>query len=492
MNLHVDFVNRMKEYLADEFDAFIKSYEDSEVKGLRMKNNETAPSDILGAVFDDVSWCKNGYTYNNEEIKPGAHPYHECGAYYIQEPSAMAPVGYLGVEPGDRVLDLCASPGGKSTQIGALLNGEGILVSNEIMPDRARVLSENIERMGISNALVISEDPRNISARFEGYFDKILVDAPCSGEGMFRRSEIAINEWSLENVKICADRQAWILDEAAKMLRAGGTLVYSTCTFAKEEDEAQMEAFLERHPEFSLAPMELSCGMRPGFDGIGVRLWLHLVNGEGHYLCKLTKSGMLELARNESGTLGQTRQTVSRNAKSEYFADCSVKPLPACPELTKTPPMYGYEPDLSKKERDGLKEMFAFFKDNIKDNDFFEGRRLTRFKDQIYLLPVDCPSLKGLKVLRPGLHLGTILKNRFEPAHALARTLSPTDVKNSCELTIKDPEVIKYFNGETFNKDLKNGWCVVFVDGFSMGWGKITNGIVKNHYPKGLRKSLKI
>lgn len=469
MNLPISFTNRMKEYLADEYEAFIRSYDLPEVKGLRMKNKEIAPGDILGAVFDGVSetvpWCENGYSYYNEEIRPGKNPLHESGAYYIQEPSAMAPVEYLDVEPGDRVLDLCAAPGGKSTQIGIKLAGEGLLVSNEIMPDRARILSENIERMGIANALVISEDPRKISERFEGYFNKILVDAPCSGEGMFRRSDIAIEEWSDDNVRLCAERQEWILDEAAKMLAPGGSLVYSTCTFSKEEDEYQIKAFLERHEEFSLAEMQLYGGMKKGFDEIGVRLWPHLVSGEGHFVCKLIKS-----CGSESGG-----DNVS---------------------IIKNPPAYGYEPDISKKDRAELKELFEFFKQNISDKckiyeDLFDGRRLARFKDQIYMLPAECPSLKGMKVLRPGLHLGTILKNRFEPGHALSHVVSENDVKNACILSLDSDEIIKYLNGETFNFDMNNGWCVVFSDKYPLGWGKMTNGIVKNHYPKGLRKNLR-
>ena len=271
INLPEQFKIRMKEYLGVSYEAFIASYETSEVKGIRLSSffrgdgpfamgslplDSAGDTDTLGDVgsrfldalgagdglianWQKVPWCDNGYFLNNDdfnEIRPGKHPLHEAGAYYIQEPSAMAPVAYMDIRPGDRVLDLCASPGGKSTQIAALLRGEGILVSNEIMPDRAKILSENIERMGVRNALVISEDPRNISDRFYGFFDKILVDAPCSGEGMFRRSETAINEWSLDNVANCAKRQEWILDEAAKMLREGGTLCYSTCTFSKEEN----------------------------------------------------------------------------------------------------------------------------------------------------------------------------------------------------------------------------------------------------------------
>ncbi|MGN0252891.1 MAG: RNA methyltransferase, partial [Lachnospiraceae bacterium] len=290
----------MKEYLEVSYEAFIASYETSEVKGIRLSSffrgdgpfamgslplsvESVEGQNESGANWQKVVWCDNGYFLNADdfnEIRPGKHPLHEAGAYYIQEPSAMAPVAYMDIRPGDRVLDLCASPGGKSTQIAALLRGEGILVSNEIMPDRAKILSENIERMGVRNALVISEDPRNISDRFYGFFDKILVDAPCSGEGMFRRSDVAINEWSLDNVANCAKRQEWILDEAAKMLRENGTLCYSTCTFSKEENELQIVNFLERHEEFSLGEMARFEGMRAGFaageyESVGVRIFPH-------------------------------------------------------------------------------------------------------------------------------------------------------------------------------------------------------------------------
>lgn len=525
MKLPVEFENKMKEYLGEEYEAFIASYDEPEVKGLRLnklfdldKVPALAKMTELGDTnYNSVPWMNGAFYYElgNETCedgtigeksvvsvkstsadalskRPGKHPYHEGGAYYIQEPSAMAPVVYLDVKPGDRVLDLCAAPGGKSTQIAGFLQGEGILITNEIMPDRARILSENVERMGVRNALVISEDPRNISDKFAGFFDKILVDAPCSGEGMFRRSETAINEWSLENVKLCAERQEWILDEAYKMLAPGGRLVYSTCTFAKEEDEEQVKSFVLRHTDMSIADMPLYEGMRQGFDGIGVRLFPHMIKGEGHYVCAFKKSG-----------------------------DNSMK----------VPPVCGYEEDITKKDREELKDMFDFVEDFFKGTSFaeyFSERRITRFKDQIYLLPKDCPSLKGLKVLRPGLHLGTILKNRFEPGHALAMAVDISEVKNACNIILEGQEVYKYFRGETFNimpemiktskpqenqlvtqdvvktKKRKNdqnsqskkdktgsdNWYVIFVDGLSIGWGKLTNEIMKNHYPKGLRKSL--
>ena len=483
----------MKEYLEVSYEAFIASYETSEVKGIRLSSffrgdgpfeMESLPLSVesvegqneSGANWQKVVWCDNGYFLNADdfnEIRPGKHPLHEAGAYYIQEPSAMAPVAYMDIRPGDRVLDLCASPGGKSTQIAALLRGEGILVSNEIMPDRAKILSENIERMGVRNALVISEDPRNISDRFYGFFDKILVDAPCSGEGMFRRNDVAINEWSLENVANCAKRQEWILDEAAKMLRENGTLCYSTCTFSKEENELQIVNFLERHEEFSLGEMTKFEGMRSGFaageyESVGIRIFPHEANCEGHYLCKLVKKR--RMSGQESG--------------------CHEEDV-----VNKVMPLGGFEPELSKKDAADLKEMYKFFDETFSEEsdfkEYIKERKITRFKDRVYLLPKECPKLDGLKVLRPGLHLGTILKNRFEPGHALAKCLSCYDVKRACILEPDGDEAKKYIAGETFNFDGDlPGWYVVFAGIYPLGWGKLTNSIMKNHYPKGLRKRL--
>jgi len=484
MNLPVDFQNRMKDYLGEEWDSFLASFACPEVKSLRV-NKGIMPTG------EEVKWNPAGYYYDSKGIlinkpaevreadealssdqsihiiSPGKHPLHEAGAYYIQEASAMAPVKALSVEAGDRVLDLCAAPGGKSTQIGLDLKGEGILISNEIVSSRAKILSENIERMGIGNALVISEDPRDISSKFSLFFDKILVDAPCSGEGMFRRSDIAVNEWSLDNVKMCAERQRWILDEAYKMLAPGGRLVYSTCTFSKEEDEENALKFIEAHPDMRMLEVELP-GVDKGFDGIGYRIWPHKAKGEGHFLCVFAKEGM-------SG---------------------------------KIPPVLGYEKDLSEKDKSLLKDMYSFLKETIVDLSFMNDRSITKFGDQIYLLPKHCPKLKGLKVMRPGLHLGTILKNRFEPGHALAMFLSKNCSKKECYLSLNNDVIYKYINGETFNIseemygftlgdtsfDVKDyqGWNIIFFGDKSAGWGKLTNGIMKNHYPKGLRKNLKI
>ena len=368
----------------------------------------------------------------------------------------MAPAEYLEAKPGERILDLCAAPGGKSTQIGAALNGEGLLISNEIHPARAKILSENIERMGIRNAIVTNETPEHLSEIFVEYFDRILVDAPCSGEGMFRKNEDAMTEWSKENVMLCAERQDGILSHAASMLRPGGRLVYSTCTFAPEENEGSISRFLEKHPEFSIVAVEKWDGMSAGVpewisrpaDGIGhtIRLWPHRLKGEGHYLAVLKKAG--ELPDDYRGRCRSGEQTGLKEK------DCKE-----CMEFLDT---------YFKKKPTGI---------------------LVKFGDQIYLAPEGAPSLKGLKVLRPGLHLGTVKKNRFEPSHALALASKASDVTYSTDLPSDGAEIRAYLNGQTINREGEKGWYLITTDGYSIGWGKLAGGIMKNHYPKGLRKN---
>ena len=255
MNLPSAFLTRMQEMLGEEYEAFLQSYESGHYQSLRLNPRKTDREEFTEKSpfhLTPVAWEKNGFYYSEEDT-PGKHPYHEAGVYYIQEASAMAPVGYLDVQPGDYVLDLCAAPGGESTQIGAAMQGKGILICNEIHPARAKILSENVERMGLTNAVVTNESPERLSTYFPEYFDKILVDAPCSGEGMFRKEPAALAQHCEALVKQCAELDADILDSAAAALAPGGELLYSTCTFAPEEDEGQVAAFLQRHPEFMLA-----------------------------------------------------------------------------------------------------------------------------------------------------------------------------------------------------------------------------------------------
>lgn len=444
------FLDRMKEMLGSEYEEFLASFEQDRYQALRLnalkKNrNEKYATEILAPLEETdgagslhltkVPWAENGYYYESAD-QPGKHPYHEAGVYYIQEPSAMAPVPLLEVQPGERILDLCAAPGGKSTQIAAALQGEGLLVCNEIHPARAKILSENVERMGIRNACVTNETPRHLSEVFVEYFDRILVDAPCSGEGMFRKNEVACEEWSPENVELCASRQDEILDCAAKMLRAGGRLVYSTCTFAPQENEGSINRFVQRHPEFEILDSQ--------------RLWPHRVKGEGHFMAVLQKAGQVP----------------------EGYAPLALG---------------GTEKGLGLKE---LGEFLEFAKENLNmDAEYLKAQKYLKFGDNIYLMPEDMPSVKGLKVLRPGLHVGTLKKNRFEPSHALALAISPREAVHTWDLSSTEATIGAYLNGQTFPAEGEKGWYLICVDGFSIGWGKLAGGIMKNHYPKGLRKN---
>lgn len=425
------FLQRMEALLGEEYPAFLESYQNPSVHGFRM--NPLKGEGVADTVFaqfaqgEKVPWCEAGYYYGDEE-RPGKHPFHEAGLYYIQEPSAMSPGAHIEAKPGERILDLCAAPGGKTTQIAAGMQGEGLLISNEIHPARAKILAENVERMGIRNAIVTNESPDRLAGLFPNYFDKIMVDAPCSGEGMFRKTPEARDEWSVDNVMLCAKRQLEILNYAAEMLKAGGRMVYSTCTFSKEENEDVIEAFCAEHEEFHL----ITKG----------RLFPHKVQGEGHFYAVLEKQGTLQ------------------------------------------------ESDVQKKEVSfkGYKDCEEFIKQNIRCSLY---GTVVNFGDTLNLLPPGAPSLQGMKVLRAGLQLGTLKKNRFEPSHALALALRPDEVVNVVNLSIDNPEIYDFINGETFDFQGEKDWFLVCVEGFSIGWGKLAGGVMKNHYPKGLRKNLR-
>lgn len=426
LNLPKDFEQDMKDILKEEYSSFLLSYDKPSFKGLRLNTIKIKDSSLLPFNLTNIPWCKTGYYYSEQDT-PGKHVYHEMGLYYIQEPSAMAPVEELDVQEGDFVLDLCAAPGGKSTQIAAKLNGTGLLISNEIIPSRAKILSSNIERMGIKNAICLNEDPKNVAKHFKNFFDKILIDAPCSGEGMFRKNEEAISEWSKDNVIMCANRQLDILETIYPSLKDGGRIVYSTCTFSKEENEGVIEKFLSNHPEFHLVkPINTFKG------DLMQRIYPHLVNGEGHFFAILQKDGSLQ--------------------KSEI----KIKDLKQDPAFL----------DFKKK----------YLNVDIKYN--------LKFGDNLYLSPY--VNLDGLKVVRAGLHLGELKKNRFEPSHSLALALSSQDFKNVINLSSQDKEVTTYLQGNSIPTDI-NGWGIVAVDGYPLGLIKGDGYQAKNHYPKGLR-----
>lgn len=464
--LPIDFQIRMKEMLGAEHDDFMASYDKPRFYALRVNTLKGSVKDFTDRFrydFIKVPWADTGFYYN-DDIKPGKHPYHEAGVYYIQEPSAMSPASYLPITPGDIVLDLCAAPGGKSTQIAARLQNDGLLISNEINSARAKILSENIERMGVKNAIVTNESSDTLAKHFPEYFDKIMVDAPCSGEGMFRKNSDACDEWSLENVELCADRQLEILNNAASMLKPGGQMAYSTCTFSYAENEGTIENFLKEHNDFNIVHIDKVPQMSDGFIPGTIRLWPHKLNGEGHFLTILQKAD---------------------NADNETIATSNK-------QNKKVRPIKGLSP---KDCKDYLEFCNKFLNVN-------PAKTLIKFGDQLYSLPEYAPSLNGLRVLRPGLHLGTSLKGRFEPSHSLALALKPDEVKYSFNFTLNDTDtdnssastpktIYNYINGEAFEVQLEhNGWYLITVDGYSIGFGKYSNGTMKNHYPKGLRKNL--
>ncbi len=435
-----NFKNLIRKILGeDEFEGFLASYEHDNYVGLRINTLKGSVEELKqksSFTLSPVDWCDTGFYYEKEE-RPGKSPLHEAGAYYIQEPSAMSAVEWLDVAPGDYVLDMCAAPGGKSTQIAGKLSGEGLLVSNEIIKDRARILSSNIERMGVRNALVLNESPKGLVAfgKFNCFFDRILVDAPCSGEGMFKKEEFAISEWSLENVKLCHERQLEILGCAAEMLKAGGTLVFSTCTFNNIENEGTVKAFLSEHPEFSLIKDK--------------HLWPHIEKGEGHYVAKLIKAGVL-------------------SENNNFYLDTKKKEL------------YWALRDFLLQEV-GIKESVLC--------KLLNHRAIVTFGDNYYLLPEGILNTEGLKVERPGLQLAVSKTNRFEPAHSLALSLRPEDLNEGKSFDLDMENAKKYISGETIacEPSLK-GWIVMMVSGYSIGFGKASGGVIKNHYPKGLRR----
>lgn len=442
------FLKRLEGQLGQpELAQFLAAAEQPRWVALRMNKLKTdTPPSLDAWGLTPVPWAEHGYYYD-PSIRPGLSPYHEAGLYYLQEASAMAPAGLLDVQPGMRVLDLCAAPGGKSSQLAAFLDGTGLLVSNEIESKRAVILSRNLERMAVSNSLVLNEHPRKLAQRFPGYFDRILVDAPCSGEGMFRKEEAACTDWSMETVQMCAHRQEEILHSASQMLRPGGRMVYSTCTFAPEENEGVIAAFLQSHPDFALVKVETPwfspgrpdwvdappCGLEHTF-----RLWPHHLHGEGHYAAVLERTG-------DSAAQEQPLEPgIPRPKELTDFCATAGITLP-------------------------------------------EGR-LTSFGKHLWLMPEQMPAWTGLKVLRAGLELGQLLKHRFEPSHALALWLK--QAASQVDYPADSLEIAAYLSGNTIPGP-QTGWTLLKVDGLSLGWVKGSQGILKNHFPKGLRRTLR-
>jgi len=460
------FLIKMERLLGEEYPAFLESYSRERLQGLRLNPLKIGGREerqrLIGRFgLTKIPWAEDGYYYDKES-RPGKHPWHDAGAFYIQEPSAMAAAELLGAKPGEKVLDLCAAPGGKTTHIAGQLLGQGLLVSNEVHPARAKILSQNVERMGIGNGVVTCEEPEVLARRFPCFFDRIMADAPCSGEGMFRKDEGARTQWSQENVVMCAKRQAGILDCGAAMLRPGGRMVYSTCTFSPEENEGSISAFLKRNPDFHVEKAAAWGGFdrgKPQWAESGqeelaytFRIWPHHVQGEGHYVAVLKK---------EEGAAGDGRK---KPKTPPYIKDKQVKTI-------------WQEFCLNTLTEDGIRRFGGEAEE-----------RLALFGEQVYLVPGKMPDYAGLRVLRAGLHLGTLKKNRFEPSHGLALYLKREQVKRWRDCEAEGREMAAYLRGEPLQAaEGSSGWVLVAAGGYSIGWAKQTGQVLKNHYPKGLR-----
>ncbi|NJD02929.1 MAG: NOL1/NOP2/sun family putative RNA methylase [Ruminiclostridium sp.] len=485
MKLPAEFLDKMKRLLdGNEYDEFMNSYNEPRHYGLRVNTLKITVEEFLKISpfkLEPVPWTLDGFYYPEGE-NPGKHPYYHAGLYYIQEPSAMLPGAVLEAKPGEKVLDLCAAPGGKTIQIAAAMQNSGIIIANDINADRVKALVKNIELCGVRNAVVLNETPEKIASGFEGYFDRILVDAPCSGEGMFRKDEDAARSWESFKCETCSGMQKTILEHVDRMLKPGGSLVYSTCTFSPEEDERMISYFLNLQNNYEIAEIPKTAGMQPGrpewSDGNPklagtVRLWPHRIKGEGHFAALLKKKeygisidSMKNLQDMQAGTVNY--DIISGNGESISGNHGKGKqPGQDEPEL----PL----PEAFRK--------FIYGSLNIAP----EGKFILKGRN-IYLLPKSIPSLDGLRVAKFGWFLGEADGNRFEPSHSMVTALEMKDLKKVINLKSGSYEVKSYLKGETLMLDGEKGLTAMCVDGYTLGWAKQTGDILKNLYPKGWRK----
>lgn len=460
MSLPTAFEEKMKRLIGDEYSEYLKCFDEPRHYGLRVNTAKISTEDFLKIApwpLEPVPWIHNGFYYDGENCHPARHPYYFAGLYYLQEPSAMTPADRLPILPGDRVLDVCAAPGGKATELGARLNGTGILAANDLSSSRAKGLLKNIELMGIGNVLILSEEPGKLIPYFREYFDKILIDAPCSGEGMFRKDKKMIRAWEEHGPEYFSKIQKSIITQAAEMLKPGGMMLYSTCTFSPEENEQTIEYLLETHPEFDLCEMEGYEGFSSGMPETTasrderlsrtVRIFPYRMKGEGHYLALLKKGG------------------------DEVTHTCDA--------LRSASPRKNILPG----------ELDDFLRDIKRE---FDPSRIDIRGDKVYYMPEGLPALNGVRFIRTGLLMGELKKKRFEPSQALAMNLKKEEYARTIDLSAKDERVIRYLKGETLDvEDLvsskEKGWYLVCVDGYPLGFGKLARQMLKNKYLPGWR-----
>ncbi len=476
------FAERMRALLGDEeYDDYIKSFEEEWKPGLRANTLKISPESLKKLLpwdLEPVPWVPAGFYYDGGQDRPSKHPAYYAGLYYLQEPSAMTPGEMLPVEPGDRVLDLCAAPGGKSTQLGARLEGKGMLLANDVSTSRARALLKNLELAGVPNICVTGETPERLAEAFPEFFDKILVDAPCSGEGMFRRDDEMVKDWAARGPAYYAPLQRQILAEAVKLLRPGGYLLYSTCTFSEDEDEGTVKETLKRFPELELIPLDIgrvpgACGSF-GLSGC-MRLFPHKIKGEGHFLALMRKGG--GEARQEAR---EDRNVQGKAAKAGNAPSADIRCVRAASGSARG--------RRTAQAPDDLAELTAFL--GQLQIPIPQERLLVR-PEGVYLLPEGISKLPSLRFLRTGLLLGELKRGRFEPSQALAMALKKEHFSPCVDLSMEDERVIRYLKGETLT--LKSGegpvegWCLVCAGGFPLGWAKGNKTTLKNKYYPGWR-----
>jgi len=450
MQLPKEFTDQMIELLGSDYEEYEKSFLAPRVYGLRVNTEKISVEDFLKITpfhLTQIPWVENGFYYLPDE-PVSKHPHYFAGLYYIQEPSAMIPASRLPVRPGERVLDLCAAPGGKATELGVKLAGDGLLVANDISSSRAKGLLKNLEIFGIGNILVTSEEPAKLKEYFPEFFDKILIDVPCSGEGMFRKDPAMIRSWKKNGPSHYAPIQRNIADIAVQMLKPGGMLLYSTCTFSTLENEGTIQYLLEKHPALKLIPLKHYAGFVKSSLTHCIRVYPHKVSGEGHFAALFSKE------------------------EDREMDSLKVKDQPVKHKAAKIP-----------------EDLYDF----LDDFTCFENTQIYSEirNDKVYLLQKDFPGIKGLRFLRAGLYMGELKKKRFEPSQALAMYLKKEDYKNCISFSSKDGQVIRYLKGETLElpeayKD-KKGWVLVCVDEYPLGWGKMLNGALRNKYHAGWR-----
>ncbi|MEE0954283.1 MAG: RsmB/NOP family class I SAM-dependent RNA methyltransferase [Eubacterium sp.] len=490
INLPQDFINRMKDMLGEEYSAFLGSYEEKRRRGLRVNTMKISPEDFRKRFpypLEPVPWAPEGFVARDKDPL-AAHPFYTAGLFYLQEPSAMTPAAFLPIEKGDRVLDLCAAPGGKSTQLAARLGGTGLLISNDNSRTRARALLRNLELFGTRNAVVTCAEPADLAMHFRGFFDKVLVDAPCSGEGMFRKSEDARKTWSPDKVRTCAAMQRKILESAVVMLRPGGLLMYSTCTFSPEEDEGTVSWLLENYPEMEIQELPQMKGFSNGNPAWGndseeltkcVRIWPHKVEGEGHFLTLLRKNSR-ELGR-EPGSQEiefpdrQERGSSKRSRKENGQAALSGR--------------------MSREEENFLQ---TFFQNGGEEDGPAESLEwLSKIKSRggrAFLETLQPSMLSGIEVFRNGLFLGEWKKGRFEPSQPLALALTEAEYPFRFSLAADDPRLGDFLKGlEIHAEDGEtipdSGWVLICAENHPIGWAKAAKGRLKNKYPAAWRKN---